>query len=852
MLKNNNKDVIRLLNRRMIKCNRLRNVVTIIAIVLTTFMFTTIFSIGYSLANNVNDILLLGQGSRASVFLTHPTEQQIEAVKQCTTVRAAGLRIKVEKLTDKKEKNKYNLMWFDETEYEQNLKPAIRDVIGTYPQNQNEIMMSTSHLLSLGYEQYHIGDMITLYKEGVPTDFVLTGYYSGYSSSNPCLISQAYVIASGKNVSDDGYMAISSKAGNNESMLEQLENSVSLDEGQCWDNVYDVQKEKVQTIVSMIIAMCLISLLVVVSGYLLIYNVMYISVAKDTRFYGLLKLVGTTSKQIKKIVRLQSVYLSAIGIPLGLLLGTLTSFGIVPIASNMISAGRSELISTDVTFNVYIYAFAIAFAAITVFFSMMKPAKMASKVSPIEALRYYSENQQKSATFGAKRTDKECSEGEKIRTMAWRNVFRDRKRARLVFASLFFGSIVFLCINTFIKSVSVDNFLASYFYYDYAVYINEDMNAMQVVYDYGDEYDTTGGKSFEQIADEITSLDGLEYYHINRYAHGQLDYDINTYRPFLEYAVERFGATDVEELDALFTEENEDSLAFGASVVSVDSRMIETYNKKAKHKIDIDRFERGEICLVGYVLTDEQSESFTGKEISITNEVTGEEKTIEVGATAVYGENYGIIAGYYWSIVGAPQMILVSDSFMDELFPDAAANTIVADAKKDREPELATIIYQMYKSNDCIGALDIESMESEDFRKSMMSLSIVGGGISGILILIGLMNFVNVMITSVYTRSKEIATLESVGMTKKQQKHMLIWEGFIYGGISIGLLLTIGSIMIYGMGELTEKIADYAIPEYPVVALLFLSVMIIIICLVTPILIFNDITKRTVTERIRE
>lgn len=848
MLQNNNKDVIRRLNRRMLKSNRLRNAVTIIAIILTTFMFTTIFTIGYSLANSVNEVLLLGQGSRASVYLTNPTPEQIESVRACLKVRAAGLRIRADVMTDAKEKDEYKLMWFDETEYEKNLKPAIKAVQGTYPEKENEIMLSTSYLIALGYDQYKIGYTIRLYGEDGPKDFVLSGYYSGFSSSNPCLVSKAYVDTLGKNVTNDGYMSISSKADKNDDMLAWLEENITLSEEQKWENVYDVQVERGQTITGMVIAMCLISLLIVISGYLLIYNVMYISVAKDIRFFGMLKTIGTSASQINRLVKLQSVYLSAIGIPLGLLLGTLTSFGIVPFAMNMVSFDRTDMISAKVTFNIYIYAFAIFFAAITVLISVRKPAKLAAKVTPMEALRYYDGDSKNVSKFGSKKIDKEYTEAKKVRMMAIRNVFRDKKRARLVFASLFLGSMVFLCINTFIKALSPDNFIDSYFCYDYALFMDVDSSEVLKDSDYDEVYDTTSGRTPEEIAKEVSSLDGLAYCHVNKYAYGDLAFDKDVYRPFLEYAVLNYNGGSVEELAEYFDESNQ----YRACVVSIDSRMIEDYNRKANHKIDIERFKRGEVCLVGYVQTDEDADKFTGNILSIKNRENGVEKDIEVGATAVRGENYGLITGYNWAYVGTPQVILVCDSFLEELFPNAGVVGIVADAKEGREPELATLIFQLYKANDCIEGLDIKSMETEDFKKSMMSLSIVGGGISLILILIGLMNFGNVMLTSVYTRSKEIATLESVGMTKKQLKKMLVCEGMTYGGISIGLIVTLGSVMIFGVGKLTENIADYAVTRYPIGAFIVLVIMILLICVATPLGIFKEITKKTVTERIRE
>lgn len=72
-----------------------------------------------------------------------------------------------------------------------------------------------------------------------------------------------------------------------------------------------------------VFAMAFIILIILVSGYLLIYNIFYISVTRDIKFYGLLKTIGTTKKQINRVVNIQTILLSCIGIPAGLLLGYL-------------------------------------------------------------------------------------------------------------------------------------------------------------------------------------------------------------------------------------------------------------------------------------------------------------------------------------------------------------------------------------------------------------------------------------------------------------------------------------------------------------------------------------------------
>ena len=62
-------------------------------------------------------------------------------------------------------------------------------------------------------------------------------------------------------------------------------------------------------------------LLILLTGYLIIYNIFRISIMKDIRYYGLLKTIGTTGRQIKRIIRRQALKLSLIGIPVGLLAG---------------------------------------------------------------------------------------------------------------------------------------------------------------------------------------------------------------------------------------------------------------------------------------------------------------------------------------------------------------------------------------------------------------------------------------------------------------------------------------------------------------------------------------------------
>ena len=127
----------------------------------------------------------------------------------------------------------------------------------------------------------------------------------------------------------------------------------------------------------------------------------------------------------------------------------------------------------------------------------------------------------------------------------------------------------------------------------------------------------------------------------------------------------------------------------------------------------------------------------------------------------------------------------------------------------------------------------------------------LGAGISIVLILIGILNFINVMLTGVFVRRGELAVMESVGMTKKQIKAMLNYEGFYYGLITIVLLLTAGNGIVYLIANLAQQIADYAVFHYPVAVLLLLSVIIMFICMFVPSVVYRMLSKESVTERLR-
>lgn len=827
MLKNNNQSAVKRLSDRSLKQNRARNIFAVLAIILTTFMFTTVFSIGISLAINVNVMMLRQQGTKTTITLKQPDKNQVEQAKQAKYLHAAGINIPTGIYNDSSGKVSLSLDYYDKTEWEENFTPAISNMEGEYPKKESEIMLSKAALDALKIKKPQKGMNIVLSAGSEERTFQLSGWFTDYANNLTGfqgLVSKAYTDSLGLTVEKDGVLCLSAKAGRQSDLLNELKEKVTLKSGQEFDSTYDVQEENGDTILVVVSAVGLMGLIIILSGYLLIYNVMYISVTKDIRFYGLLKTIGTSPSQIKKMVKRQSAELSFVGIPIGILLGTLLSFAAVPFALRMFQVGSDDIMPSGISFHPFIYVGTITFAIITVAVSCRKPAKLAGKVSAVEALKYHGQNVVKTKV-------KKSTNGGKLYKMAFRNVFREKKRAILVFASLFMGTMAFLSVNTFIGSMKLENYVDYYLPNDYTIYINSGTE------DNTQEEEDTCLQAANRLVEDISKIDGIMEVSVNRSANALLKFDADIFKPFLEQDFTE--KKELQEAINFYENQTDEETAYSAPVISVSVSMMEKYNERASQKIDIDRFEKGEVCLMGEVLSKEQADTVRGKKITVEDRKSKRTLTMEVGSCPTLEETRGINIGYFWKKGGAPSCILISEKAMQKLCENPMVNNIIVDCQADTESFVTKKIKDLVKTNSCVLYTEIKSEMISDFQSSMTTMNILGSSISFVLILIGVINFINVMLTGVFTRRNELAVMESVGMTKKQVKKMLICEGAYYGVITLALILTIGNVIIY------------AVFHYPVGLMLGLAVGIMVICMIVPFVVYHNLSGKSVTERLR-
>ncbi|MCM1399608.1 MAG: ABC transporter permease [Clostridium sp.] len=840
MLKNNNKTAVKRISRQSLKNNRARNVFSMLAIMLTTIMFTTIFTLCFSLYENIETMFVREEGTAANIFYQHPTYEQLEAVKGLKHINAVGVQIYAGAVYIPKMEGEYIYFnYYDETEFEEHFMPAISDVEGHYPVQENELMLSASSLDALGIDKPAEGMKLAFdFFGGGSKEFVLSGWYQdymNYSGSKGGLVSKKYIEENGIDMNVDGRICISPKKGQTDSLFEELEEveerlNVDLQNFYYIDNRVQSQGSAI----SIFGVAVLLGLIIVSSGYLLIYNVMYISVSKDTRFYGLLKTIGTTPKQIKSIVRAQVMRLAIIGLPVGIIIGSGISFVVMPIAMHMFDAGNFSAMPEKIYFNPIIYVVTVLFVMVTILISCRKPAKLAGSVSPVEAAKY-------TGVYAGKSKKKNTTSGGKLYRMAFRNVFREKKSAVLVFASLFMGTIAFLAMNAFLRGLDLENYANLYLPYDYTIncHISNESG-----------YDNMRKQS-EALAEELKEIDGMSAVSINKKMYVLLEFNRDTYMPFLEPEANYTGSSPEELAEFYETNKNPDA-SYGTFAVTADDWIIEKYAAFRGEKIDIDAFVNGDICIVGCLETDEEANRMVGKTITMTSGDGSHSIDLQVASCSTYeSSSFLQFAGGRY-MAGCPEYIVLSHKAMERLGADYTVDSITMTCEADKEAYVTNDVKRLTENRDNVATVEIKTESMNSLATAIKTMNLLTNGISILLILIGVINFINVMMTGVYARRKEFALLESVGMTQGQVKKMLMLEGGYYGIISIGLIATLGNGIIYIVSTLTEKAIDYAAAVYPFAELLIICVLIIAVCIIVPSVLYKSMAGETLTDRLRE
>lgn len=464
MLQNNNQGIIKRLNKRILKVNKMRNLFAILGIALTTLLITTTVTAGITFYNTNKAYMNVSSAGVDSDGYINITDESLEKLKSISNVDKIGVD-QLASLEPVKNNKLLNELVFleapnDKTTYDM---MAVIPIEGDYPKKVDEVLVPTWVLDLLGVEK-KIGKNIKLdvmIDGSVKTlDLKLCGYYESLvtrgSGRTRIFVSKDFISKYNSgitNVKGSKTAFITLKNIKKNYSFDEVNDQFKKVADEIGSSQFKVhlkyENEETSVVNSDVIkqgaAIGFAVLLVIITGYLIIYNIFYISVTRDIKFYGLLKTIGTTSKQLKKIILRQALTLSVIAIPIGLILGYLVASFIIPMALSFTIFANIVVVSK----SIYIFILSIIFSLITIFISCSKPGKIAGKVSPIEAVKFVSCD-----SGNSKKKTKKGASGAKIYKMAWSNIVKSKKKVILSILSISFSAVI--VIFTINASMGID------------------------------------------------------------------------------------------------------------------------------------------------------------------------------------------------------------------------------------------------------------------------------------------------------------------------------------------------------------------------------------------------------------
>ncbi len=874
-----NKKCIRRLAICNMKVTRTRNIVAIIAIALTTLLFTSLFTISMSIVEGYEQANFRQTGSYSHGEFKFLNRERFDELKNASEIKSYGVRRIVGVAWDSPfNKETVEISYCDKKAADYMfLTPSHGDLPR---EGTNEAATDTKVLALLDVEPV-IGTEFTITFEVDGTDVTKTFVLSGYWEDDKLAPVDHVLIPESR--AEEIFSEVPTKGfAGTYNILFMLDSSRNIDEKvQAILNRHGYQSEEIgaedfvaagtnngymtrnfsDTDVESVVVIIGVLLIIITTGYLVINNIFRISIANDIRRYGLLKTVGTTKRQIKKIIYMEALVLAVVGIPIGLLLG----YGVGAILSPIIANNMSD-ITILISANPVIFMIAALFSLFTVFVSCMKPAGIAARVSPIEALRYTD------SSVNYKRRRKKGRQVS-IVGMAYANMGRNKSKTVVTIVSLTLAllllHITFTLTGSFdmdkyLRDVTVDYMVGNADYFrtsshrfneDYMVSndVISDIEATDMIAEAGCTY----GVGEEQYVYEYVSKErymdsfgpGNTEETIAYYLEHENQVD-GKYEQYVQlYGMDDFCLQKLEVLDGDLSKLKEDENYIAAVYRTDDygnpdedsnwAKVGDTVTIRYVDEIEWYNPDTGE------VYREDELDSLSDDTPCWNRSVEYSDVTYEVCAVVV------VPARMSYRYYSRDEFVLSSKN----LRKNASCSGIMYYAYDVSEENVRAMEEYIsdYTENQ-MPQYDYESKQTcaDGLDSYRQMFCILGGVLSTIVGVIGILNFLNANLTGIMVRKHEFAILQSVGMTGKQLKKMLVSEGLFYAIGSVAAALILSVVTASFMKDSIEGIFWFCSYHFTAVPILVMIPAFVLIGVCIPLGLYHIVIRKSIVERLRE
>ena len=610
-----------------------------------------------------------------------------------------------------------------------------------------------------------------------------------------------------------------------------------------------------------------VALIIILTSVYCIKNSFNISITEKIRQYGMLASVGATRRQIKSSVKTEAAMLGVVGIPVGTMSGILASLILVKVVNALSAGWLNFALSFHTSLPALILAVIMSIA--TIYFSATGSARRAAKVTPLEAIRNTKEIKIKSS---------------KLKTPAiigriwgiggvisYKNIKRNNKKYRTTVTSIVICSVTFIVISYFM-SMAFSVVGMSYASVDYNIGIN--MSCKKDL-------------DIEKLSELVSGIEGVDDYLVGAGYYFDVDKPEYT-KEYGEYCGQLYD--DSEDVSQVFLitvldDKSYDKYASDAGIKNADTGAIlvnkgtfDVYNEKSskyvKEEMELYKYKAGDTIRCGYNVYDDASsddnaaEGDTESSTDDNNAVEGDtESSTEDNSGYVDEEtiNNGVRKTVDVTIAGVTDKVPTcyngygntSLLFMNQ----KGFESLWADGKSGNEFKPGNAIYSAYvvaeNADEYQDTLEKETAENPEYsqisfyvsnldkemrdEKSLFTLlGVFAYGLIVVIALIGITNIINTLSTGMELRSREFATLRSIGMTDKQFAGMVRLESVFISVKALVIGVPLGILISYLLCVIMNRMDGAIIYEPPYKA--------IILCIVVVIMLIYAIMKLSMTK----
>lgn len=812
---------------RVAYCNmrhyKSKNILIGIAIILTTLLLFVIPSIGKDMVE-VNFAVINKIYPTWHALYRNVDESTVMKLAAHHDVKTYGLRSDAGYMN--LEDATVSMMYMDRTGMEL-YKVKLKE--GQLPQKENDIVVSKGILEALG-QNGKIGDTITvpyqiLKDDGLDytkeKDFRICGFLADNESSKEqkqytSLVSEAFLKAEipVEQVKYRFLLQVNGQKGNTTADYTETIQNIARQFRISEDDM-NINKEYLAAnyvdpaTIPVIVG---IMLIVVLAGIITIYSVYYVSMNQRVREFGKLKAIGATKRQLRQIVLREGMGVALFAIPIGLLIGTVAvkvvllqfvehakdSNVLITEAYKVVAKGEVQL------YYWWIYLLAIAVTLCTVYLSLMKPMRMAAKVSEIEAMRYQGgSKRQKSSRKGYQFLN--------IGRLTKRNLAENKKKSTITIVSMAVTGIFVMMVATVLSCANPMESAKSSIVGQYEISpIVESGNKEHPEYEWAEvQKNNPLNEGLKQQIEELDGVERVDVFTALKVSGGPFEEKIGT--EFINGVPEEYA----EELKKGITEGNVtyEELKSGDKVI-LDRALLHWYpDIKVGDKLKLNIHDGDNTF----------------------------QKEIEVAAIGEYGTGLTNYNCLIMAKEGAEKLTINNSSSYFQVIADK-------DYDEALEASLQAIV-------DGSGRLQMRTWKNEyDTWENAIQMT-RGACYAFIIILaaISIMNLINTMINSVHVRKKELGMMQAIGMSDRQLMKMLQLEGIFYTVGTLIISIGVGSLAGYPLFLYAKRTGmfDISTYHYPVTAAIIIILTLFVIQMLLAIFIAKSVRKDSLIERIR-